>query len=180
MAHHGDTGGPADERRIWDAITPMQTVFGPKAKVLGISTPFGESGLFFELFTAIEAGLMPHARAVRKSIEEMIPDIDPAWLEARRLELGETAYAQEFEARMVGSGGSLFSLEGIEFDEGPANPGTARTGSPPSTRASTPTMGNSLTRRVRPRAGRDRHGPYGRDQAGGEAALAGAAPQPRG
>ncbi len=115
FAHHADAGGPSDERRIWDAVGPMQTVFGAKAKVLGISTPYGESGLFAELFAAIEGGLMPHAQAVRRSITEMIPDIDPAWLEARRLELGETAYAQEFEAAFVGSGGSFFSLEGVEF-----------------------------------------------------------------
>lgn len=126
MAHHGDTGGPADERRIWDAITPMQTVFGARAKVLGISTPFGETGLFAELFAKIEAGLMPHAVAVRRSITEMIPDIDPAWLEARRLELGQVAYEQEFEARFVGSGGAFFSLEGIELEEGPARPEEGR------------------------------------------------------
>jgi hypothetical protein len=122
MAHHGDTGGPADERRIWDAVAPMQTVFGSKSKVLGISTPFGENGLFYELFTAIEGGLMPHGRAVRRSIMEMIPDVDPAWLEARRAEMGDTAYEQEFLAMFVGSGGSFFDLRGIEFEEGPARP----------------------------------------------------------
>jgi len=122
MAHHGDTGGPADERRIWDAITPMQVAFGSKAKVVGISTPFGENGLFFELFTAIEGGLMPHARAVRREIAEMIPDIDPVWLEARRAEMGDTAFEQEFLARFVGSGGAFFDLRGVEFEEAPFRP----------------------------------------------------------
>ena len=126
MAHHADSGGPADERRIWDAVAPMQTVFAGKAKVLGISTPFGESGLFYELFTAIEGGLMPHARAVRRSITDMIPNIDPEWLAARRLELGETAYAQEFLAEMVGSGGSFFALEGVAFDDEPTKPENGR------------------------------------------------------
>jgi hypothetical protein len=127
MAHHGDQGGPADERRIWDAIQPMQVAFGPKAKTLGISTPYGESGLFAELLTAIEAGLMPHARAVRKSIEEMIPDIDREWLQARRLELGDSAYSQEFEAALVGSGGVFFSdLASVELAEAPARPEDGR------------------------------------------------------
>lgn len=122
MAHHGDTGGPSDERRIWEAITPMQTVFGSKAKVLGISTPFGESGLFYDLFTAIEGGLMPHARAVRRSIVEMIPDIDPEWLEARRAELGDAAYEQEMLAMFVGSGGSFFDLRDFRYESMPALP----------------------------------------------------------
>ncbi len=126
MAHHGDTGGPSDERRIWDAITPMQTVFGSKAKVLGLSTPFGESGLFYDLFTAIEGGLMPHACAVRRSIVEMIPDIDSAWLEARRAELGDAAYEQEFLAMFVGSGGAFFDLRAFEYESAPALPADGR------------------------------------------------------
>jgi hypothetical protein len=122
MAHMADSGGPADERRIWDAVGPMQTVFGSRAKVLGISTPYGESGLFAELFKQITAGMLPHGHAVRRTIEEMVPDIDADWLQARRLELGEAAYRQEFEAAFVAGGGSFFDLRGLELDGAPARP----------------------------------------------------------
>ena len=54
-----------------------------------------------------------------------MPDVDPEWLDARRAELGEALYAQEFEASFTDAGGSFFDLNEIEFDEAPALPGDA-------------------------------------------------------
>ncbi len=125
FAHHGDSGGPADERRIWESVAPMTTAFGSLAKVIGVSTPFGESGLFYELFQAVEGGLMPHARAVKRTVHQMLR-VDEEWLQARRVELGEAAFAQEYLAEFVGSGGSFFDLSGLVFEDAPARPGDLR------------------------------------------------------
>jgi hypothetical protein len=123
MAHwRSDTGGEGDERRIWAAISPMLSAFGSAAKLLCISTPHGESGLFAELLKAIEGGVIPNARAVRASITEMWPTVDPVWLEGERVRLGEDAFRQEYGAELVAGGGSFFDLRGIDFEGAPARP----------------------------------------------------------
>ena len=127
MAHwRADTGGEADERRIWGAITPMQVAFGKAAKVLCLSTPWGEDNLFAELLKSIEGGVIPSARAVRASIVEMWPEVDRGWLEGERAKMGEDAYCTEYLAELVASGGSFFDLRGIEFADCAAAPEEGR------------------------------------------------------
>jgi len=127
MAHwRSDTGGEADERRIWGAITPMQVAFGKAAKVLCLSTPWGEDNLFAELLKSIEGGVIPSARAVRASIVEMWPEVDRGWLEGERAKMGEDAYRTEYLAELVASGGSFFDLRGVGFEDAPARPSDGR------------------------------------------------------
>jgi hypothetical protein len=107
------TGGPADERRVWAAISPMQTRFGRLARTLAISTPSGDQGLFAELLKQIEAGVIVDARAVRASIVEMWPEVDREWLAGERVKLGEDAYRAEYLAELTAGGGALLSEEEI-------------------------------------------------------------------
>ena len=122
FAHFQDTAGPASDERMFAALEPSTRVFGDLAKVLVISTPYGETGKFHELFTAAESGLLPSARAVRAAVWEIDTALDEAWKDARRAELGEDVFRQEHGAEFVAGGGSFFDLRGIPLEDAPARP----------------------------------------------------------
>jgi hypothetical protein len=126
FAHFADTAGPASDERMFAALEPSTRAFGDKAKVVIISTPFGETGKFHELFQAAASGLLPSARALCAPTWEMVPGLDQAWRDARLAELGADVFAQEIAAEFVGSGGSFFDLRGVEFDDSPAAPEDGR------------------------------------------------------
>jgi hypothetical protein len=126
-AHFGDSGGPGSDDRMWTALQPAARVFGAQSKVVVCSTPSGTSGRFFQLFESAEAGLLPSGCAVRAATAEVVPDIDPEWLDGQRVELGQALYEQEYEARFVSGAGSFFDdLDALEFEAGPVPPGDPR------------------------------------------------------
>ena len=117
MAHMSDTAGPASDERMFAALEPSTRVFRDVAKVLIISTPFGETGKFHELFVAAEIGLLPSASAVQAPVWEVDTSLDEAWLDARLAELGEDVFRQEHGAEFVAGGGQFFDLRGVAFEE---------------------------------------------------------------
>ena len=122
FGHVGDSLGPGGDTQLYAALLPSLRAFGAKAKTLIISTPSGRSGKFFELFEAAQGGVLPSARAVQASVTDVVPDIDRGWLDARRAELGQSLYAQEFEAQFTDAGGSFFDLSDVEFLDAPVAP----------------------------------------------------------
>lgn len=126
FAHFQDTAGSSSDSRMFEALEPSTRVFRDAARVLIISTPYGETGKFYELFTAAESGLLPSATAVRAPVWEVDLTLDEAWKDARRAELGEDAFRQEHGAEWVAGGGQFFDLRGVEFDEAPARPSEGR------------------------------------------------------
>ncbi|MGC2375373.1 MAG: terminase family protein [Solirubrobacteraceae bacterium] len=122
MAHLNSTEGPANDRRLFDGLQPQTLVFGSKARILGISTPYFEEGLYYDLVAAAEGGTLPSACAVHAATWDMVPDIDPAWLEARRAEMGDDAYQREYGAQFGAGAGEFFDLKDIEWESGPAAP----------------------------------------------------------
>jgi hypothetical protein len=122
MAHLNATEGPGNDRRLFDAVQPQMLVFGSKARMLGISTPYFEEGLFYDLVTAAEGGVLQSACAVHAATWEMVPDIDPVWLEARRAEMGNDAYRREYGAEFGAGAGEFFDLTDIVWESGPAAP----------------------------------------------------------
>jgi hypothetical protein len=125
FAHFTDTAGPASDERMFEALEPSTRVFRDKAKVLVISTPFGENK-FHELFGAAESGVLPSATAVAAPVWDVDLSLDEAWKDARRAELGEDTFRQEYGAEFVAGGGAFFDLRGIEFESGPAQPEEGR------------------------------------------------------
>jgi hypothetical protein len=118
-----DTGGPADERRIIEALNGCTTAFGAAAKHIWITTPFGESGSFYESFQAAEAGVLSSTVTFRAATWEMRPDLPREYFEAQRLQLGEDAYRQEYGAEFRAGGSALVDLRRVEFSQdGPARP----------------------------------------------------------
>jgi len=122
FAHFADTAGPASDERMFAALEPSTRVFGEAARVLVISTPFGEGGKFYELFCAARDGLLPSARAVHAPVWEIDTSLSEAWMEARRAELGEDVFRQEHGAEFVAGGGQFFDLRGLPLEDGPARP----------------------------------------------------------
>jgi len=114
-AHLLDSDGQAAAGRLWEALEPMQLKFGRSARAIISSTPFGESGWFYDRFTAAAAGALPGWRAWHLSTGEANPDVDQVWLAAKELEVGTDLYRQEYLAEFVASGGSWFDLSRIEF-----------------------------------------------------------------
>jgi hypothetical protein len=122
FAHAGDTAGPGGDAQLYAALMPSLRAFGARARTVIISTPNGPSGKFYELHEAASGGVLRSARARQASVVEIVPDVDAAWLDARRAELGEGLFAQEFEAAFVDAGGSFFDLSEVEFADEPVAP----------------------------------------------------------
>ncbi len=122
FAHLIDTAGPGGDAQLYAALLPSLRVFGAKARTLIISTPNGRSGKFFELFEAAAGGALVSARVWQASVSEVVPNVDQSWLDARRAELGEALWAQEFGAEFTEAGGSFFDLSQVEFADAPVAP----------------------------------------------------------
>ena len=120
------TGGPASDERLFTALTGSTVVFGEQARVLLVSTPHGKGNLFHRLYEGAVSGTLDSARATHRTIHEMNPDISQAWLDARRAELGEAMFEQEFLAAFTDAAGSFFDLRDVPLDDVPAPPDAAR------------------------------------------------------
>jgi hypothetical protein len=122
FAHFSDTAGPSSDEAMYTALEPSTRVFRDAARVLVISTPFGETGKFHDLFTQASNGLLPSARAVHAPVWKVDTSLDEAWMDARRVELGEDVFRQELGAEFVAGGGQFFDLRGVDFEDAPAAP----------------------------------------------------------
>jgi GNAT superfamily N-acetyltransferase len=128
LAHFTDAGGPSSDERMWTALLPSTRMFGPEARVIASSTPAGMHGKFYELFEQASAGLLPSSIAVQAATGDVVPNVDPEWLEGQRTELGEGLWRQEYFGEFISGAGSFFGdLDALEFEDGPALPGDADT-----------------------------------------------------
>ena len=110
-------------------LEPSTRVFRDSAKVLVISTPFGETGKFYELFCAAEDGLLPSARAVQAPVWEMdTSSMRRGWTRARGAGRGRVPAGAWRGVRRRGR--QFFDLRGVEFEDGPARPEDGATGLP--------------------------------------------------
>jgi len=122
-AHLSDTAGPGSDERMFTALEPSLRVFGDAGRMVLISTPHGELGKFYELAQAVEAGTLPGARLTRAATWEVVPDLDEAWRDRKRAEIGDDVFRQEYGAESVAGAGQFFpDLSEIEFDEAPFRP----------------------------------------------------------
>jgi len=112
FAHFYDEeeGGPATAARIWAAAIPSVAQFGSLGRVVVCSTPLGASGLFAELYAKAKNGELPGAEAFHAaSIDN--PLLDPAFLEAQRIILGDDDFAREYGAEFLSGGASFFESD---------------------------------------------------------------------
>jgi hypothetical protein len=118
-----------NDAALFAALTPSLRAFGALGRTLICSTPNGRSGKFFELFEMAQGGVLPSVSVWQASVSEVVPGVDDAWLDARRAELGDALYSQEYLAEFTDAGGSFFDLSEVEFADAPAAPEDAAEGS---------------------------------------------------
>ncbi len=121
-AHLGDTAGPGSDERMFTALEPSLRVFADAGRMVLISTPHGETGKFYELCQAVDAGALPGGRLTHAATWEIDPSLGEDWRERKRAEIGEDTFRQEYGAEFVAGAGQFFDLREVEFEDAPARP----------------------------------------------------------
>lgn len=117
-----DTAGPATAEKVWTALYPATAQFGDLARLLVISTPFGDSGFFADLWKKADSGKFPEMRAYRAPTTDINPTITAAHLEIEKARDPET-FAGEYLAEFLASGSAFIDWELVAEPSGePALP----------------------------------------------------------
>jgi hypothetical protein len=119
-AHFLDTDGNSAAEAIWQALVPSTAQFGDAARVIVSSTPYGQAGLFADLWHRAAAGELADAVAQHASTAEANPTIERALLEQEHARDPE-GFRQEYEASFL-AGGSSF-LDPLRIREAVADRG---------------------------------------------------------
>lgn len=122
-----DGAGPQVAEHVFRAATPSVAQFGELGRIVCSSTPWGQDGLFAEVYRKATSGELEHALAQLATSAEMNPTLDAAWLAQQRVILGEEEYLSEYEAEFAAGGTSYFegsSIDGAVADRGEIPAGT--------------------------------------------------------
>ena len=96
-------------------------------KMILISTPRGEVGEFYRLFTEARDGLLDHAAVVHAPAWLLNEALDnEEWKESKRKLLGSDAFDQEHGAEFLTAASAFLDLRNVEFADGPARPEDGR------------------------------------------------------
>jgi hypothetical protein len=113
LAHYLDSEGNASGEAVLTALLPSLATFGDDGRVLLISTPSGDRGVFYDYCTNGESGAWPWVRAHHATSKEANPELSDKLLGEER-QRDPDGYRSEYLAEFV-SGGSAF----IEVDRLP-------------------------------------------------------------
>lgn len=105
FAHYvTETEGPACAERVQAALVPATATFKGDARVIYMSTPWGNTNLFARLFQlASEDGRHPHMLAYQAPTWEMRPDLDEQFFASVRAQ-DPDLYQGEYGAEFLASG----------------------------------------------------------------------------
>ena len=112
LASYSDTEGHQSGESVYRALAPSVAQFQGEGRIIAISTPRGQRGVFYRLFQA--STLKDDGYALHAPTWEMNPQIDRAFL-AREMESDPDLFAQEYEASFTAIGGSF--IPSIKLDE---------------------------------------------------------------
>ncbi|MEP6813522.1 MAG: terminase family protein, partial [Actinomycetota bacterium] len=84
-AHMIDSEGNQAAEPMWRSLVPSTSQFGPAARIIVASTPYGQDGLFASLYQQASSGELADATATQATTAEMNPTIDRATLAAEQL-----------------------------------------------------------------------------------------------
>ncbi len=98
-----ESDGDRTADRVWGAMVPSTAQFGDLARVIVSSTPYGEQGLFHELYSWAAAGEIEDAVAQHATTAEVNPLIGETFL-ALEASRDPDSFASEYLAEFVGSG----------------------------------------------------------------------------
>jgi hypothetical protein len=102
-----DLEGPAVAQRVYAAVTPSLAQFGALGKLVVMSTPLGDDGLFAELYKRAENGEMQGAVAFHAPTREMNPAVSAEFLAGQEVALGSDDFRREYEAEFLAGGASF-------------------------------------------------------------------------
>jgi hypothetical protein len=108
-----ETEGPAVADAVFRAASPSVAQFGELGRIVVASTPFGNDGLFAELFRRVSSGELADALAQHASSAEVNPTLSADWLEQQRRLLGDEEFRSEYEADFVAGGVAFFDEAAI-------------------------------------------------------------------
>ena len=109
-----DTEGPAVATRVYEALMPATAQFGDLARVLLISTPWGSSGLFADLWHRADSGELAGAIARQLSTAQLNPTITAEFLAAEEARDPES-FRGEMLAEFLGSGAAYLDFDMFEM-----------------------------------------------------------------
>lgn len=105
LSHAVDTeGGNAAGSSLYQALSPSAAQFGSLGKILLLSSPWTQTGIFWELFKQATSGNHPHMQVVQAPTWEMNPYISREWLEqerARDPQLFDIEFAANFSQSLA-------------------------------------------------------------------------------
>lgn len=100
LAHAVDTeGGNAAGSSLYQALSPSVAQFGRLGKILMLSSPWTQAGIFWDIFKQGSSGQFPHVQVVQAPTWEINPYVSKEFLEQeknRDPELFRVEYGAEF------------------------------------------------------------------------------------
>lgn len=110
LAHFVDSDGYQAGEQVYRALAPAVAQFGPAGRVICLSTPRGQRGVFWRLWQ--QASDDPTAYRLQAPTWEMNPRIDLAFLEGERRRDPEL-FAQEYAAEFVAGDGAFLPADAV-------------------------------------------------------------------
>lgn len=105
LAHAVDTeGGNAAGSSLYQALSPSVAQFGSLGKILMLSSPWTQAGIFWDLFKQANSGQFGHMQVVNLPTWEVNPTITKDWLEqekARDPEMFAIEYGANFSQSLA-------------------------------------------------------------------------------
>ena len=103
-----DAEGPRAAARVWAAVRPAVAAFGSEGKVIALSTPGDDGGLFEQLHAKAASGELENAIAFTATTREMNPGIEEAFLAGELAALGPSTFSREYEGKFIAGGSAFF------------------------------------------------------------------------
>ncbi len=112
LASYTDTTGHQSGEAVYRALAPSVAQFKGEGRIITLSSPRGQRGVFYRLFQ--QAATRNDGYALHCPTWELNPDIDRSFLERER-ERDPELFAQEYEASFTAIGGSF--IPSIKLEE---------------------------------------------------------------
>lgn len=125
IAHALDTEGNAAGGSLYQALSPSVAQFGDLGKILLLSSPWFQTGIFWDLYKQADSGQYPYMQRVRAATWEVNPTISKEWLDqekARDPDLFRVEYGAEFTGNIAAFLDGQLVDSAINHDRGPLPP----------------------------------------------------------
>jgi hypothetical protein len=125
IAHALDTDGNAAGSTLYQALSPSVAQFGNLGKILMLSSPWIQNGIFWDMFVQANSGQYPYMQCINAPTWEINPAISRDWLEqerARDPELFRVEYGAEFTGNIAAFLDGHLIDAAVNYARGPLPP----------------------------------------------------------